>query len=496
MRSKQDPYWEERQRHAPIAEAMKAYAADGALAFHTPGHKQGLGAHPLLRELITAQGLREEVSLMEELDDFHEPQTCIREAQELAAELYGADRAFFCINGTTGAIHAMLLGTLHPGDTVLVPRNAHRSVIGGLILAGAIPVYIQPEVDQRLGIPMGLRLSDIRRAAEAHPEARALLVVYPTYYGVTVDLRAIADFVHARGMLLLVDEAHGPHLKFSEALPPQALDCGADVVAESTHKIVGSMTQTSMLFTKGSRVDAERVRQAASLVQSTSPNQLLLASLDIARLQLAEDGERLVGRAVQLAEKLRAAIHAIDGLSCFGSEDMRTEGASGLDATKLTVTVTGLGLTGTEAEHILRWDEKIQCELSDPRNVLFILSYADTEETSARLLEALRHLAAEHRRPARNLPELSEELPLPERVMTPREAFFAEAEAVPFAEAEGRAAAEQVMFYPPGIPLLAPGERITRRVMDYIRQRQAIGLKISGPEDVNLKKIKVIRGAS
>lgn len=485
----------ERQHHAPIAEAMKTYAADGALAFHTPGHKQGLGAHPLLRELITAQGLREEVSLMEELDDFHEPQTCIREAQELAADLYGADHAFFSINGTTGAIHAMMLGTLRPGDTVLVPRNAHRSVVGGLILAGAVPVYIQPEIDRRLGIPMGLRLSDIRRAAEAHPEARALLAVYPTYYGVTVDLRAIADFLHARGMLLLVDEAHGPHLRFCTGLPPQALDCGADVVAESTHKIVGSMTQTSMLFTKGPRVDAECVRQAASLVQSTSPNQLLLASLDIARLQLAEDGERLVGRAVHLAEKLREAVQAIDGLGCFGAEDMQSEGASGLDTTKLTVTVTGLGLTGTEAEHILRYEEKIQCELSDPQNVLFILSYADTEETCRRLLEALRHLAA-HRRPLAAAVDCFAELPLPERAMTPREAFFAAAESVPFAEAEGRVAAEQVMFYPPGIPLLAPGERITRRVMDYIRSRQAIGLKISGPEDVNLKKIKVIRGNS
>ena len=268
---------------APIAEAMKAYAADGARAYHTPGHKQGLGAHPLLKALVTEEGLREEVSLMEELDDLHEPTMCIKEAQEMAAALYGADQAFFMINGTTGAIHTMLMGALAPGDTVLVPRNAHRSVIGGIILAGARPVFLQPEVDERLGIAMGLTEETVRSAIAAHPEAKALVCVYPTYYGVTYSLAETAELVHAHGMLLLVDEAHGPHLRFSDDLPPQAIDCGADMAAQSTHKILGAMTQASMLLTSGPRVSRERVREAASLLQSTSPNQLLLASLDIAR---------------------------------------------------------------------------------------------------------------------------------------------------------------------------------------------------------------------
>lgn len=228
---------------APIAEAMRAYAADGARAYHTPGHKQGLGAHPLLKALVTEEGLREEVSLMEELDDLHEPTMCIKEAQEMAAALYGADQAYFMINGTTGAIHTMLMGALRPGDAVLVPRNAHRSMIGGIILAGAQPVFLQPEVDERLGIAMGLTEEKIARAIAAHPEAKALACVYPTYYGVTFDLARIAALVHAHDMLLLVDEAHGPHLRFSETLPPQAIDCGADMAAQSTHKILGAMTQ-------------------------------------------------------------------------------------------------------------------------------------------------------------------------------------------------------------------------------------------------------------
>lgn len=479
---------------APIAEAMKAYAADGAMAFHTPGHKQGLGAHPLLRDLVTKEGLREEVSLMEELDDLHEPTMCIKEAQELAAELYGADDAFFMINGTTGAIHTMLLGALQPGDTVLVPRNAHRSMIGGIILAGARPVFLQPEIDEKLGIAMGLTLETVKRAVEEHPEARALAVVYPTYYGVTFDLRAIADFVHAHGMLLLVDEAHGPHLRFSEKLPPQALDCGADMAAQSTHKILGAMTQASMLLVREGRISLERVREAASLLQSTSPNQLLLASIDIARLQMAENGKETVARAVRLAAKLRHDINAIDGLWSFGPEYMDYDGASGLDTTKVTVQVTGIGLTGVEAEAILRHTYKIQCELSDARNLLFIISYADTEEQTAYLLQALQKLAKEHRRPAlKQAEQANSQLPaVPPQGMTPREAFFADKEDVDFEQSEGRIAAEQLMFYPPGIPILAPGDIITRESLHYIKFMQELGLKVVGPRDASLRRLQVV----
>lgn len=478
---------------APIAEAMKAYAADGARAYHTPGHKQGLGAHPLLKALVTEEGLREEVSLMEELDDLHEPTMCIKEAQEMAAALYGADQAFFMINGTTGAIHTMLMGALAPGDTVLVPRNAHRSVIGGIILAGARPVFLQPEIDERLGIAMGLTEETVARAIALHPEAKALVCVYPTYYGVTYGLEAIAKLVHAHGMLLLVDEAHGPHLRFSDDLPPQAIDCGADMAAQSTHKILGAMTQASMLLTSGPRVSRERVREAASLLQSTSPNQLLLASLDIARLQMAEDGRETVGNAVRLAEKLRCAINEIDGLWSFGPEYTDYPGATGLDTTKITVRVTDLGLSGVEAESILRHEYKVQCELSDARNLLFILSYADGEEQADYLLEALQGLARDHRRATVAASAVAAGLPaVPAQGMTPREAFFAPKGSVPFGEAEGRIAAEQVMFYPPGIPILCPGDIIDAASLHYIRAMQSLGLKVVGPRDASLTELQVV----
>lgn len=485
------------QKQAPIAEAMRRYRTDGALAFHTPGHKQGLGAHPLLRELITEQGLREEVSLMEELDDLHEPTMCIAEAQQLAAELYGAEQAYFCINGTTGAIQAMLMGTLSPGDTVLVPRNAHRSIIGGLILSGARPVYLQPEVEESLGIPLGIGLPDLQQAVAAHPEARAVILIYPTYYGVTMDLRAVADYVHSRGMLLLVDEAHGPHLPFSGELPQEAVAAGADLAATSTHKILGSMTQTSMLLlNKAAKLDRERLRESVSLLQSTSPNQLLLASLDIARLQMAEQGRELVGRAVALSEDLRHKINEIDGFWSPGAEDFAAPGGCGLDLTKVTVQVRDLGISGPEAEQYLRYEQKIQCELSDAWNLLFIISYADTERECARLLEAL--VALKDYAACRAKPSVREALPPKAPLweageLAPREAFFAAKEQVTFEASVGRIAAEQVMFYPPGIPLLVPGERISREMLDYIKGQQALGIKVVGPEDTALKNLKVVK---
>lgn len=486
---------EDEQKRAPIPMAMREYAEDGALAFHTPGHKQGKGAHALLRELITEQGLREEVSLMEELDDLHEPTMCIREAQQLAARLYGADASYFMINGTTGAIHTMLLAALQPGDVVLVPRNAHRSMLGGIVLCGAQPVFLQPEINVRLGLAMGLTAAAVEEAVRQHPEAKALALVYPTYYGVASDLKTIARIVHKHRMLLLVDEAHGPHLRFSDELPLQALDCGADMAAQSTHKILGSLTQTSMLQVRAGRVDLERVRSAASLLQSTSPNYLLLASLDIARLQMAEDGPRLVGRTVHLAEELRKKINAIEGLSCFGRELMKTPGAYALDVTKLTVQVRELGISGAEAESILRHTYKIQCELADAYNVLFILSLADTERETDRLLEALQGLAAAQRG-RRRFKEPAELPEVPPLRMLPRAAFFASAESVAYSLAVGRIAAEQIMFYPPGIPLLCPGEEITQSVLDYIRAMQHLGLKVVGPQDTSLGTIRVIREES
>ena len=512
-----------RQFTAPISKAMEAYAGDGALAFHTPGHKQGLGAHPLLKRLITEAGLRQEVSLMEELDDLHEPAGCIKEAQELAAELWGAKESLFVINGTTGAIQAMLVGTLSPGDKVLVPRNAHRSIIGGIILAGAVPIYIQPEIDTRLGIAMGLSVATVQKAIKEHPEAKALVAVYPTYYGFCCDLQRIGELVHEANMLLLVDEAHGAHLRFGKDLPKQAIELGADVAAQSTHKLLGSMTQTSMLHIGSNRVEVERIRQAASLLQSTSPNQLLLASLDIARLQMAQEGTQRVDRAVELAQWLRKKINEIPGLYCpgkeiwagqeacplmAGGEDLSDVGAVALDWAKVTVNLAGLDISGQEAELLLRHQWKVQCELSDPENLLFIISMADTQREADRLLQVLQELAVKHLatktankddsgiaeeqgcKKADNLCHMAE-MPVAVQRMNPREAFFAPIRTVALEKAIGCICGETIAFYPPGIPVLCPGEEITEALVEYIRFYQAKGMRLSGAVDSTLATIRV-----
>ena len=484
---------------------MCAYREEGALAFHTPGHKQGLGAHALLRELVTEAGLREEVSLMEELDDLHEPTGCIEEAQDLAAALYGADAAFFAVNGTTGAIHAMLVAALSPGDAVLVPRNVHRSVFGGLVLADARPVYIEPIVDEALGIAHGLSTEAVREACRLHPEAKALLLVSPTYYGVASDVRAIAEIVHAAGMALLVDEAHGAHLAFSDDLPESAIAAGADLVAQSTHKLLGAMTQASLLLLREGRIEKERVQRAMSLLTSTSPNYLLLASLDIARLQIAEVGAAHLARAVGLARKLRREVNATPGLFSFGEERMGGAGAFALDPLKLTVTVTGLGLTGAEAAHILRHEHKIEAELFDAQNVLFLLTYADTEESAGRLLAALRSLA--QRRTAQAATAAAAAIAVPDGrkaqtavrlpaappvAIPPREAFYRRSVPCRLREAAGRIAAETIAFYPPGIPVICTGEVFTAEVCRYIEAMAAAGLKVTGASDTSLRTLRVL----
>ena len=475
---------------APLAEAVLRYAGCGVLPLHTPGHKGGRGAHLLLRRFFTEEGLRADVSLTSELDDLHAPTGCIRTAEELAAETYGADAAYFMVNGTTGAIHTMLMAALAPGDVLFVPRNAHRSVVGAMILTGVRPVWLQPEIDMRLGIAMGISLGAVKDAVRKHPEARAALLVYPTYYGVATELAAIAEFLHAHDMLLLTDTAHGPHFAFSDALPPSAMTAGADLSAESTHKLLGSLTQTSMLLARGGRVSAERIRAASGIMQSTSPNEVLLASLDAARAQMAEEGRGRLASAIRLAGELRRRINEIEGLWSFGPEYMGTAGAAALDPTKITVQVTGLGMTGFAAEEELR-RRGIACELADARNVLFLLSYADGVREIERIAAALEKIAArcgEADMPETAAPEMP---PLPETPGTPRAAYFAPKERVSLAQAAGRTAAETILFYPPGIPVLAPGDAVQAASLDYLRAMRDAGARVVGASDASLETILV-----
>ena len=471
---------------APIAEAMRRYSADAVIPFHTPGHKHGRGAHEILRGLLTSEGLRQEVSLMDELDDLHAPHACIREAQELAARLWHADDCIFMVNGTTSAVQAMLLGTLKAGDAVIIPRNAHRSVIAGLILSGARPIFLPVEFDAQLNVPLNVTVEAVGRAIKKFPQAKAVLLVSPNYYGVAADVAQISRLVHAAGILLLIDEAHGAHLTFSDELPPSAIESGADLAAQSTHKILGSLTQTSMLMIRRGIVDTEAVKRAASLLQTTSPNQLLLASLDVARLQMEVGGRQLIQSAVELSKFLRASIKNLRGLRTFDAVKNFS-----LDATKLTVNVVDRGLSGHEAEEILRRELRVQCELSDAANVLFLVTFADDAQTCGKLVDALKNLPS---RPPKILPPI---LPAPTEIsvaeLTPRETFHAPTEAVELLAAVGRICAEEVTFYPPGIPLLMPGEKISAAVVERLRSEKFSGSHIVGASDKTLSTIKVVR---
>ena len=471
---------------APIVEAMQNYSADGALAFHTPGHKQGLGAHRFLKKLITTEGLRQEVSLMEELDDLHAPHSCIKDAESLSAELFHADEVLFCVNGTTSAVQAMILGSLKPRDLVFVPRNSHRSVMAGIILSGALPIFLPIDFDENLKIPLNLKVDSLQAAIKKFPQAKALILTSPNYYGVAADLKKIAELLHSAGMILLVDEAHGAHLQFSKKIL-SAMDSGADLSAQSTHKVLGSLTQTSMLLLKNKFIDAKKIRRAASLLQTTSPNQLLLASLDIARLQMAEVGEEKIFQAEKLSKLLRAEINSIDGLKTFDAVENFQ-----LDLLKVTVNVEGLGLTGIEAEKILRHDLKIQCELSDAANLLFLITYADNAETISKLVTGLKKLGIRNEELGvkKNSSLLTPNFSL--ATLSPREVFFAETENVALEKSVGKICAEEITFYPPGIPVLNPGEVITAEILNYICEIKKLGGRIIGATDAELSTIKIV----
>ena len=473
---------------APIFNAMKNYSEDIQSVFHTPGHKQGKGAHELLKQLVTPEGLRGEVSLMEELDDLHSPHSCIKAAEESAAKLWNADETFFMVNGTTSAVQTMILATLNPGDLVFVPRNSHRSVMSGLILSGAVPIFLPVEFSGELKIPLNLQVETLRQATEKFPGAKALIITSPNYYGVAADLKKISEPLHAAGMLLLVDEAHGAHLQFCEKLPGSAMNSGADAAAQSTHKLLGSLTQTSMLMIRGKKIDAEKFRRAASLLQTSSPNYLLLASLDIARLQMQQFGREKIFRAVELSKKLRKEINKIPGLKTFDAVKNFS-----LDTTKITVNVEGLGLTGPDAEKILRHDLKIQCELSDAANLLFLITYADDEETISNLIRGLKKLPAYRKKNFVPVPEkkFSEKISIP--TLSPRETFFAATRTVPLEKSCGKICAEEITFYPPGIPVLYPGEIVTPEILQHIRETKKAGGRIIGASDLKLDTIKIIQ---
>lgn len=476
----------------PLLDAIEEYRQAHVYPLHTPGHKGGRGADAAARHLIGDVGLQSDVSLMDELDDIHHPDSCIKAAEELAAKAYGSDRCFLGVNGTTGVIHGMVLGALKPGDKLLVPRNCHRSVLGALTLSGVSPVYVQPAYDEEWRLLLQLSPEQVERVFSDYPDLKGVLLTTPNYFGLAADTKAIADICHAHDAVLLVDEAHGPHLGFSAQLPPSAMECGADAAAQSTHKILGAMTQCSLLQVRYERIRPQAMEQAMSLVTTTSPNYLLMGSLDGARAQVAERGQAMAEASVAAAKVLRTELHKIQGLPVLEKELNGKGGVVALDPGKVTIMTSALGVTGPEAADALR-EEGIAVELVDEDHVLFLVTYADFNPEFGKIATKIREVLETIRKTERQLLPVPPMKGIPELVLTPREAFFREKETKAFAEAAGSIAGESISFYPPGIPIIMPGERITEELIGYCASLQAKGLLVSGPRDRSLTTIEVIR---
>jgi arginine decarboxylase len=473
---------EDEQFRTPLFDAMVSLAESRKVSFHTPGHKSGKGISTRFRKFVGPRIFSIDLTTLDEVDSLQNPTGVIKEAQELAAKAAGADRSYFLVNGTTVGNHAMVASTTGPGDKVLIARNCHRSVLTGLIMSGAQPVFFQPAFDRDLKLTLNVTFETVKRAIDENPGCRALLITSPNYYGLCADIERIIAYAHDKGLIAFVDEAHGPHLKFNPKLPTCALDAGADLCVQSTHKIVGGMTQASMLHAKAGRVIIDDVTATLKLLQTTSPSYILMASLDLARMQMATEGKKLLNRTIKFAEEARAEINKVPGLFCFTKDRAKQAGMADMDVTKLTVTVSDLGLSGYHVSQILNLRFGIQVEMADPFHVLVIVSIGDRHEDLIRLVEALKVISAETGIQRALLPLDKVHPPLLNNrfAMTPRQAFYSDSELVNVNDSAGRVSTEIVTVYPPGIPLLVPGEEISPEAISYLKNMAGLGGIIDG----------------
>ncbi len=478
------------QNRAPIYEALKKFREMRVVPFDVPGHKHGRG-NPELAAFLGEQCVSIDVNSMKPLDNLCHPVSVIREAEILVAEAFGAAHAFLMVGGTTSSVQSMVLSACKRGDKIILPRNVHRSVINALVLCGAVPVYVNPEVDHRLGISLGMKREQVARAIEENPDAVAVLVNNPTYYGICSDLRAIVEMAHKAGMLCLADEAHGTHFYFGENMPVSAMAAGADMASVSMHKSGGSLTQSSLLLI-GDGINPGHVRQIINLTQTTSGSYLLMSSLDISRRNLALRGKEVFAKVVSMADYAREEINAVGGYYAFGRELINGDSIYDFDSTKLSVHTRDIGLAGIEVYDLLRDEYDIQIEFGDIGNILAYLSIGDRPQELERLVSALAEIRRLYQKDSSGL--LSQEYIAPAVVVSPQEAFYAGKRSIPIEESEGYVCSEFVMCYPPGIPILAPGERITGDILDYIRYAKEKGCSMTGPEDPEILNINVLEG--
>ncbi|KAB3537796.1 aminotransferase class I/II-fold pyridoxal phosphate-dependent enzyme [Alkaliphilus pronyensis] len=478
------------QNQTPLFTALKEYHKRKVIPFDVPGHKHGKGIKEFT-DFVGKTIMEIDVNAMKCLDNICNPIGVIKEAEELAAYAFGADHGYFLVNGTTSGVQAMIMSACQPGDKIIIPRNAHKSAIAGIILSGAIPIYIQPEVNEELGIATGVSVESIESTIGRHPDAKAIFIINPTYYGATSNIKEIVRIAHRNAMAVLVDEAHGAHMGFHPEFPMSAMELGADMSGVSLHKTGGSLTQSSLLLLREGIIDPFTVKKNLNLMQTTSGSYLLMASLDVARKQLVIEGERLLEKVLRLSRDARRQINEIDGLYAFGKELVGTPGVHGFDESKLSVDVRKLGLTGFEVYDILRDEYNIQVELADYYNIMAIVSLGDTEESLKALVEALRDIATKYRKDE-ELKIIYNVLKNPDLIVSPRDAYYSNKRIVKLEESEGEISGESIMAYPPGIPLVAPGERITREIIEHILMLKAEETLVQGTEDPYTDYVRVL----
>ena len=478
----------EKQKSAPVYEALERLRKRRVVPFDVPGHKRGRG-NPELVNLLGEKCVGLDVNSMKPLDNLGHPVSVIREAEELTAEAFGAAHAFLMVNGTTSSVQSMILSVCKAGDKIILPRNVHKSVINALVLCGGIPVYVEAKVNPKIGIAMGVEVEEMRRVMDENPDAVAVFVNNPTYYGICSNIKKIAEMAHVRNMKVLADEAHGTHLYFGENLPMSGIAAGADMAAVSMHKSGGSLTQSSILLC-GENMDAEYVRQIINLTQTTSASYLLLSSLDISRRNLALRGRESFEKVTKMAEYARNEINAIGGYYAYGKELIDGDSVFDYDVTKLSVYTQGIGLTGIEVYDLLRDEYDIQIEFGDIGNILAYISIGDRIQDIERLVGALEDIRHTYQKDSRDL--YCGDFIKPECVMSPQRAFYAEKKQIPLRETAGCICGELVMCYPPGIPILTPGERITGEIIKYISYAKEKGCSLQGTKDPEVEYLSVM----
>lgn len=470
------------QDQMPLAEAMLDYTKRKTVRFHVPGHKGRGGG--ILSSLYPL-----DLTEIPGLDDLHQPEEAILQAQKLAADAFGADETFFLIGGSTVGNLALLMAACKPGEEVLVQRNVHKSVINGLIVSQARPVYLNPELEEETGLPLTVSLNELKLKLEKHSEAKAVFLTNPNYFGMGVDLQPYADLCQLHGVPLLVDEAHGAHFSQTEKLPKSAMHSGATAAVQSTHKMLPSLTMSSMLHIKGTLLDVKRLKQSLAMLQSSSPSYPLMASLDIARHYMVHDGRKGLEQAIRLSKNLKMEIQKLEIPWLRVVE--KGPKVDFLDPLKITIRTESLDFHGFWLREYLE-EQGIYPELADESHVLLVLSAHTSENDVKRTVEAMKGLKLQHTESFRTSfhahQPFSNEL-----VLTPYEVFNQESKEIPFEEAKGEICAEMIVPYPPGIPVINPGERFNGETMKYILELKQLGCRFHGVADPSLRNVGVIK---